>query len=923
MQMPQFEPSMKSTSQTSSGWCLSILLAVVGLLSMAPTAVFGQSLDLETEINGAAQDESFPYAYALGSNCVPAKELAMRSGWKIEVLREDVTVEVRQFDLHNFRQSDAGKWIWDVMGPEFVQERLAAGSWIIRGNEKQTGLKALSPATSSAWLASWLNEQKPSDSIRFPVSEVRFDVGLLTSPLESKPSEPGKEKLPITYETLYGKKRRPSLTPSPSQILGWSKSGDFYYQSRSGKRWEVETETGAPIRVITNDPSQDALSASPWMDERTASRFGLPESGEAEAKVFSFENDLYFVQANGEQAIRLTSNPAVEELAEISPNGQKVAFVRNNNLYVVDVTTGIERALTLDGDTENGVIRNGKADWVYFEELYSRNWKAFWWSPDSSKLVFLQFDDSRLQDYPLVNFLPLHARLEKAKYPKAGDPNPVAKVGIVSSLGGDVDWVDLRPGYVDGTVLIPRVGWFPNSRHLYLSIQNREQTWLDFWTFNDRGSSGSKRFRETTEAWVEDLGAPIFLDSTNQSQDSARFLWFSERTGWRHLYETSLNWNKTATESEKEISWKAVTKGDWEVRGLHGVDEAGGWVYVSGTKDSHIAEHTYRVSLTTGETVGLTTDHRGRHQVTVDPSFRYMVDTWSSHEGPGTTRLLRTDGSLVRMIDTNPVPDINAYQWGNSILFQIPAEDGFLYEAQLTFPVNCDPDQSWPLWLKTYGGPHAPTIRDQWSFTRIEDQALANLGMLVLRFDPRSASGKGAVSAWNAYRQMGGQELADVEEGLRWVMNQYPVDPSRIGMNGHSFGGFLTAYAMTHSKMFSAGIAGAPVTDWRFYDSVYTERYMGIPQENLYGYEKTSVVKAAKDLHGRLMILHGMLDDNVHPQNTLAFVDALQAADRDFELMIYPDNRHGIYGGHVRRLIWKFIAESFGLNAALLQVSSP
>ena len=288
------------------------------------------------------------------------------------------------------------------------------------------------------------------------------------------------------------------------------------------------------------------------------------------------------------------------------------------------------------------------------------------------------------------------------------------------------------------------------------------------------------------------------------------------------------------------------------------------------------------------------------------------------------------------MLDSNPFPERDDYLWCERELVRIPAgggvgedgvgedgvgedgvgEDGVVLEGSLLKPPDFDPARRYPVWFMTYGGPHAPTIRDSWSGGQVWDQVIAESGIIVFRADPRCASGKGAVSAWSCYKRLGVQELADVETAIRWLAAQPFVDPDRIGMSGHSYGGFLTAYALTHSKLFSAGIAGAPVTDWRDYDTIYTERYMLTPQENPEGYRETSVVEAAADLSGRLLILHGMMDDNVHPQNSVKLVDALQRAGKPFEMMFYPGYRHGIHGRHYRRLVWDFIQESVGRPAA-------
>jgi len=286
------------------------------------------------------------------------------------------------------------------------------------------------------------------------------------------------------------------------------------------------------------------------------------------------------------------------------------------------------------------------------------------------------------------------------------------------------------------------------------------------------------------------------------------------------------------------------------------------------------------------------------------------VDTRSSHVTPTQVHLHRTDGAAVRVMDTNPVYQREEYRTGKFQMVQIKTPDDFVLEGSVLYPPSFDPKKRYPVWFMTYAGPHAPEVRDSWDDGRVEDEMLAQLGFIVFRCDPRSASGKGAVSAWTAYKQLGVQELKDVECAIGWLCKQPGVDAARVGISGHSYGGFMTAYAMTHSKRFAAGIASAPVTDWHNYNSIYTERYVGTPKENPKGYEATSVVRAARDLHGKLLLVHGLMDDNVHAQNSIALVDALQRADKDFDVMFYPRSRHGIRGPHYQRLTLDFMRKA-------------
>jgi dipeptidyl-peptidase-4 len=534
-------------------------------------------------------------------------------------------------------------------------------------------------------------------------------------------------------------------------------------------------------------------------------------------------------------------------------------------------------------------VQCGETDWVYMEEVYGRGrTRAFWWSPDSTRIAFLRFDDRPVPDYTIVDAFPDATRVLSAAYPLAGQPNPIVDLGIVSPEAGPVAWVDLS-SYEAADRLVVRVGWIPGGESVYFYVQDRAQTWLDFDRVGAAGGAFERLFRRTTGRWVANPGDPHFLSDGS-------FLQPSELSGFKHLEHR---------EPDGGLR-RALTSGPWEVRRLELVDEEGGWVYFTAMRDDPNAPHLYRVRLD-GSGFERLTFEPGSHSVRVSPGGRNFVDSYSDIDIPTRVDLRAADGSLVRRLDTNSAPDLGRFDLGRLERVGFPAEDGFPLEGLLLYPPDFDPDRTYPVWLRTYGGPHAPVVRDSWSGGRLHPRMLAQLGFVVFYFDPRSASGKGAESTWTAYRRLGLGELADLEDAVGWLTSHRWVDPARIGISGHSYGGFLTAFAMTHSDLFAAGVASAPVTDWRLYDSIYTERYMDTPQNNPEGYDATSVVRAAANLSGRLLILHGAVDDNVHLQNTLQLVHALQEHDRDFELMIYPRSRHGLRGAHYQRLVVDFM----------------
>lgn len=830
-----------------------------------------------------------PYAYLFPAKLKKLTEHLQREDIEVCELREDIELDVEAYRITEIVHDDKKakrrrSFVFTTQRRQQIK-RFRAGTIFIKANQKlgdRVGALLEPDSKKRARIRRLLGQLKEGND--YPVARLKEYV-----PITHGSVRPLKEKRefdkPITFETIYDSKKKVSFSGSPVSGLTWLQDGEHYLQARDGRLYKVHAVSGRSDLFFEPSELAEGLKSLPTIDEKTAAslskRTRVEMNPDRSAILIDYENDLYYCTFDGKEAVRLTSSPGREKYSTFAPNGQFVAFIRDKDLYVVDIATQTERQLTNDG---GGMVSNGEADWVYYEEIFGRRWKAFWWSPDSSAIAFMQFDDSPVNEFTIVNNVNKKQKVEQTRYPRAGEPNPNVRVAVVSVAGGPVRWVELD-NYLQGTYLITGIGWMGDGEKVYFYVQDRAQTWLDFNTASKRAGQASRLFRETTEAWVDVPDTPKFLDDGS-------FLLFSERTGWKHLY---------LYDKGGQLR-HAVTKGKWEARRLGHVDETNGWVYFTGTRNSHIAENLYRVKLSGGKIKRLTR-LSGHHRVNISPNGRYFVDTWSDNSTPTEVALYGTNGRKIRMLDTNPVYEREEYRFGTYERFQIEMSDGFLLEASLIKPPDFDSNREYPVWFMTYGGPHAPTIRDTWSGGRARDHMLAQMGMLVFRCDPRSASGKGACSAWAAYKQLGVQELKDIEEAIEWLKSKPCVDGERIGMSGHSYGGFMTAYALTHCKLFAGGIAGAPVTDWHLYDTIYTERYMDIPQNNPDGYEKTSVTKAAEDLHGKLMIIHGAIDDNVHMENTFKFVHALQQADKEFELMVYPRSRHGIGGIHYNRLV--------------------
>jgi dipeptidyl-peptidase-4 len=699
----------------------------------------------------------------------------------------------------------------------------------------------------------------------------------------------------LTIDDIYDPQKRVNFNGNQTNIIRWTRDGASYLQIKNGQLLRVNAATGEAVPFYDAAKMEAAFikAGVGAEDARALSRqvaFTFNEAGTA--AVINYKSDLYFYDFQNERAARLTNKDGAETNEEFSPDGKLVAFVRANNLYVVDVQTGRERSLTSDGDAKH---LNGRLDWVYEEEVYGRgNTKGFWWSPDSQKIAFLRLDETPVKPFIVVDHIPYEQRIEATPYPLAGEPNPMVQLGIVNLNDARIVKFADTGKYDLKDLIISRVAWTPDSRRIAFQAQNREQTYLDL-NFADAANGRTvNALRETSPAWVEVIDNPFFLKDGS-------FIWQSSRSGFRHLYHFSAD--------GKLI--KQLTSGAWDVRALEGVDEANNYAYFSAAEHSPIADHFYRVRLD-GTGFQRLTQMEGNHRTNMNPTFTQFVDFYSNITTPTQVRLFNADGSLARVIDENRVAALNDYKLGAPEFMQVKTRDGFTMEALMIRPPDFDASKKYPVFEYTYSGPQAPQVRNQWSgATYLWHQMLAQKGYIIWICDNRTASNKGVQSAYPLYKNFGELELRDLEDGIAYLKTLPYVDGNRIGLWGWSFGGFMTSYALTHSSVWKLGIAGGTVTDWRDYDSIYTERYMRTPQNNPDGYKRTAPRAAAANLNGKLLLLHGTIDDNVHLANTIQFIYELQKAGKQFDMMLYPESRHGVTDPllvkHLRQKMTDFI----------------
>ena len=558
---------------------------------------------------------------------------------------------------------------------------------------------------------------------------------------------------------------------------------------------------------------------------------------------------------------------------EYSPDFNWFAYVVDYDLYVADTRNGKVYRITQDGN-ENRF--NGRPNWVYPEEFDQLT--AYWWSPDSKKLAFYQSDESAVHKYPLVKDNIAEAELELQSYPKAGEPNPTVNLFIADIPSGKKVQV-VTNSTADNYIVRPI--WTPNSQELTFQRLNRQQNVLELLAANPKNGQIRTILKEEENEFVN------LQDDYQFFKDGERFLWSSERSGYRQLYLSNL---KTGALTQ-------LTAGEKPVVGATRLDESDGWLYYTVNSNLGMETEFVRTKLDGSGTQTLTTVS-GSHNIMMDNTASFYVDMFSNWTTPSTANLHRADGSLVRNLMKGDPQKLEALKLEEPELVIFKAADGVTNLPGILYkPAGYDPNKKYPLLISVYGGPHSKAIRNSFS-KQGSLQALAQLGYIVWTADNRGLTGRGKAFETATYRKLGQVDLADQTAGVRAVCEQFSfIDCSRVGVFGHSYGGYMTSIMLLKEPdVYHVGVAGAPVTDWRNYDTIYTERYMFTPQANKEGYDNGSAMKYAANLKGKLLLVHGTIDNNVHPGNTMQLIEALVKANKKFDLKMYPLNRHGIMG---------------------------
>jgi dipeptidyl-peptidase-4 len=652
-------------------------------------------------------------------------------------------------------------------------------------------------------------------------------------------------------------------------------------------------------KLVLNTKIHPDSATKPWVMDVKSGKLTPHIAGRAATEpqvTVSLKNkDLYWRKGNEEK--RLTNDTLEEKNPTLSPDKSKVAFTRANNLYCIDLATGKEVQLTTDGTQ---TILNGYATWVYWEEIFGRGtrFRAFWWSPDNKTIAFMRFDENRIPMFPLYVADGTHGYIEETRYPKAGDPNPEVKLGFVQADGGPITWIDF--GVPDSHQLgWPK--WNPTGDRLYVQWQNRGQDTLRMFAINPADGSRKEVYTETQKTWIDLSEADGRLEFINGGKD---MLIQSDKTGWHHLYLYSADGTFK----------NAITSGNYRVTSVDRVDEKAGMVYFRARTLERSAENNlFRVRMNGKDLVQLTPSGENVIDVNISPTGRYMVVTHNNVSKPSTITLFDAAGKPVRTLGSMADGKIKEYSLAKTELIRIKSADGkYDLPAVVTWPTNMQPGKKYPMLVSIYGGPDAGTVYDRWQWSPLRE-FYAQEGLIQVAFDHRASGHFGKEGVNWMYRNLGHWELEDYSTMAKWFINKGYADETKIAITGFSYGGYITCLALTKgADVFTHGMAGGSVTDWRLYDSHYTERFMDTPAENPEGYKLSSVMHYTDRYKGMLQIVHGTLDDNVHMQNSLQLIGALQDKGKDFEFMLYPNGRHGwanlpARNNHFNNLKTKFI----------------
>lgn len=661
---------------------------------------------------------------------------------------------------------------------------------------------------------------------------------------------------------------RPKFVPG----FNFMADGRHYTRNENGSILSYDIETGQSNETLIagNGLSFEDYSFSP--DEQ----YFVFEKDAEEIYRHSYKANVTLYHRTAKKSIDLSKKGKIAYQL-FSPDGSKIAYCRDNNLFFMDLKTEKETQVTNDGKWNN--IINGSTDWVYEEEFSFT--RAFDWSADSKKLAFMKFDESQVPQFTMDMYeKTLYPKPYTFKYPKAGEKNAVVTVFIF-----DVDKkknVEVALDAHKRDQYIPRMQWTRDPNKLCVWRMNRHQNELELLGVDAKSGKTSVMLKETNEAYIDVHDELYFM------ADGKTFLWMSEKDGFNHAY--------IYTTEGKLV--QQITNGKWDVTEIYGVDETNKKLYFQSAEKNSSERYVYSINLDGTEKKKLSPETTGVHNGSFSSTFSYFINTYSSADTPPVFGVYKNDGKLVRELENNSTlkTKLVEYNLGKTEFFSLTTDAGAQLNAYSVKPANFDPNKKYPVLMFVYGGPGHQTVMNQWDGSnRIWFQMLAQKGYVVVSVDNRGTGGRGEAFKKCTYKQLGKLEAEDQIGAGKWLAKQPWVDGSRIGIWGWSFGGYMSSLCILKgADVFKMAMAVAPVTNWKWYDTIYTERFLQTPAENPSGYEDNSPVNYAEKLKGKYLLIHGMADDNVHFQNAVEMAGSLIAKNKQFDTYFYPNQNHGI-----------------------------
>ena len=679
------------------------------------------------------------------------------------------------------------------------------------------------------------------------------------------------QKKQFTYKQIFNM-AGPRLTQFLPTIRKWIDDEHYLeYKNLNGSR----TKSLFTVNALTGE-EEVYIDYGEWkkqLPEGLNLMQALDNSEDYMIFLFRKNNDLFYLSIADNVFKRLTDDGEEKLNPTLSPDGKFAAYTKGGDLYAYDIENESEKRLSNDA---TDVVYNGYSSWVYYEEILGRSsrHRAFWWSPDSRKLAYMRFDDTPVPEYTLYNPDGVRGEWETTYYPEAGDPLPYVKMGVADIKTGKTTWADFDE-YADEMIAWP--SWTPNSEDLIVQWIPRSMDNIKLFKVSCKTGEKNEIYNEAQQSWVE------WFEDLYVFNNGSGFIVRSDKDGWRHLYYY---------DAEGDLKVR-LTSGEWTVKQIVTVDEKNKTVYFEGNMDESTEQQLYKVNLD-GSGFEQITQEKGTHNCMVSPTGKLIIDRFSNIETPTELLLLDGDGEIIKTLADSKSEVMDDYQLGKTEIFRITTKDGYELPVKWVLPADFDESKKYPVLFSVYGGPGSMSVFNSWSRFS-SPHYYAQEGIIYAQMDHRGAGHHGKKGEALLHRKLGEVDIDDYIEIAEWFSKQPFIDSNKIAINGGSYGGYAALMAITRGAgVFDYAVAEYSVTDWRLYDNVYTERYMDTPEENPEGYEFGSVITHADKYVGYVLITHGLLDDNVHAQNSFQVIDKFEDMNKDFEFILYPDARHGV-----------------------------